>query len=149
MTKLSLNKAATYAGKAKVDILKALKSNEPSKKLSGQKNERGHWEIEQSELDRFFGKKEVTPVPTGSKNGLATPVSVSENNALQVEVAMLREQLKSAGIEKGYLEEKINDLSARAERAEAKEDEARKLLTHQTQSTPEPRKRRFFGLLAG
>lgn len=149
MTKLSLNKAATYAGKAKADILKALKSDDINKKLSGEKNEKGHWEIDTAELDRLFGKPDATPEVTSSKNRSATPHISNENNPLQVEVATLREQLKSAGVEKGYLEEKIEELRTRAARAEAKEDEARRLLTDQRQSAPEPRKRRFFGLLAG
>ena len=68
MAKLSLNKAAAYAGKAKADILKALKSEEPTKKLSGDKNDKGHWEIETSELDRFFGKRVEEPVETDALN---------------------------------------------------------------------------------
>ena len=143
MTKLSLNKASAYAGKAKADILKALKSNDPEKKLSGEKNAKNHWEIDTSELDRVFGVKDTTPVQTGSKNGSATSEISNQNNLLAVEVATLREQLNSATTEKGYLEEQIEALRERAKRAERKEDELQRLLP-----APEP-KRRFFGLLAG
>ena len=130
MAKLSLNKAAAYSGKAKADILKALKSEDPLKKLSGAKNEKGHWEIDTAELDRVFGKKSTEIATTGNElvsttnsNRSATPENSSATSNLEVEVATLREQLRSAEKEKGYLNQKIEDLKERAERAEKKEDE--------------------------
>lgn len=135
MAKLSLNKAAAYSGKAKADILKALKSDDPLKKLSGEKNEKGHWEIDKSELDRLFGKKstEIATrgndlVLTSDPNRSATPKTSSATSALEIEVNTLREKLRSADTEKEYLNEKIEDLRQRAERAEQKEDELRALL---------------------
>lgn len=50
MAKLSLNKAAKEASVAKSTLLQALNS----KRMSAEKNEKGHWEIETSELFRVF-----------------------------------------------------------------------------------------------
>lgn len=146
MAKLSLNKAAAYAGKAKADILKALKSDDPLKKLSGEKNEKGHWEIDASELDRFFGVKSTTTDETGGKNRFATLEKANHTSDLEVEVATLREQLNSAGTEKGYLLDQIEALKERAERAERNEDALRKLLPPPTTKTI---RKRFLGIPYG
>lgn len=149
MTKLSLNKAAAYAGKAKADILKALKSNELDKKLSGEKNAKGHWEIEESELDRFFGKKDATLVPTGSKNGSATPEITSQNNSVEVEVKLLREQIDKIESmherERGILSDQIEDLKAAAERQSAEHMQALAVLTDQREKPAERRGWFSFG----
>lgn len=93
MAKLSLNKAAIYAGKAKADILKALKSNDHMTKLSGEKSSKGHWEIDTAELDRVFPKKVEEPLKTGNENQKTTPKNTSATSALEVEVKLLREML--------------------------------------------------------
>ena len=100
MAKLSLNKSASYAGKAKADILKALKSNDPEKKLSGEKNAKGHWEIDTSELDRVFSKKTSEPIQTGSKNHIDTPENSNITSALEVEVKLLREMLEKTELDR-------------------------------------------------
>lgn len=147
MAKLSLNKAASYAGKAKADILKALKSNDPNKKLSGDKNNKGHWEIEESELDRVFGKKDATQLQTGSENGSATPNKPQNTSVLEVEVAVLREKLNSADTEKGHLLKEIEALKVRAERAEEKEDTFTRLLG--TSEKPTGKGRGLWARLTG
>lgn len=142
MTKLSANRAAKEAGVAKKTLLEALTSG----RLSAEKNDKGHWQIDPAELFRVFPK-------TSGAGGVETvshpPEKTNENSPLSVEVATLREQLKSAETEKGYLNEKIEDLRARAERAEQKEDELRRLLPAPPQSQPVTPPRRFFGLLKG
>ena len=143
MTKLSANKAAAYAGVAKKTLLERLNHKDVSLRLSGEKNARGHWEIDTSELDRVF------PKTSGAGEGetVSPPVGkTSENNSLAVEVATLREQLNSAKTEKGYLEQQIEDLRTRAERAEQKEDETRRLLPAPESEAP---KRGFWARLTG
>jgi len=147
MAKLSLNKAAAYAGKAKADILKALNADDYSKKLSGEKNAKGHWEIDEAELDRVFGKKVLTPDQTASKNGSATPNKTSETSSLEIEVAVLREKLNSADTEKGHLLKEIDALKARAERAEAKEDTFANLIA--APQKPVEKGRGFWARLMG
>ena len=77
---------------------------------------------------------------TSRKQGIKTvfhpPHKNNENNTLSVEVATLREQLRSAETEKGYLNDKIEDLRARAERAEKKEDDLQRLLPAPDQDAP-------------
>lgn len=142
MTKLSANRAAKEAGVAKKTLLEALTSG----RMSAGKNDKGHWEIDPAELFRVFpktsgaGESGTVPHP---------PKKTSENNDLLIEVATLREQLKSAEKEKDYLSEKIEDLKARAERAEDKEDELRRLLPAPPPRQSETPSRRFFGLLKG
>lgn len=121
MTKLSANRAAKEAGIAKKTLLEAL----TSKRMSADKNDKGHWQIDPAELFRVFPK---TSGAGGEKTVSHPPLKNSENNALSVEVATLREQLRSAETEKGYLNEKIEDLRERAERAEKKEDDLQRLL---------------------
>ena len=150
MAKLSLNKAAAYAGKAKSDILKALNSNDPMKKLSGEKNEKGHWEIDPAELDRFFGKKEDEPVSTSSKNRSPTPENDNSTSALQVEVKMLREQIarmdKDSERERDQLSDQIANLREQMERQSADHRQALAAITDQR---PERRGWFTFGRKAG
>lgn len=129
MTKLSANRAAKEAGIAKKTLLEAL----TSKRMSADKNDKGHWQIDPAELFRVFPK---TSGAEGEKTVSHPPQKNSENNTLSVEVATLREQLRSAETEKSYLNEKIEDLRARAERAEKKEDDLQRLLPAPTQDAP-------------
>lgn len=149
MAKLSLNQSAKYAGVAKKTLLERLNHKDFNKKLSGEKNERGHWEIDEAELDRVFAKPHEKPQFETVLPPLEKAAKTSGNSDLLIEVATLREQLKSAETEKTYLADKIEDLRARAERAEQKEDELRRLLPPPPQSQPETPPRRFFGLLKG
>ena len=114
MAKLSLNKAAPYAGVAKSTILEALKSKDVDKKLSGEQNERGHWEIEESELDRVF--KKTRPDPQ-ARTVQRPPENDSQNSALAVEVKMLRERIDSIEAERererAQLSDTIEDMRKR------------------------------------
>lgn len=150
MAKLSLNKAAAYAGKAKTDILKALHSNDLSKKLSGEKNEKGHWEIETAELDRLFDKKGRELVPTTPENGSATPQNDNSTSALAVEVKMLREKIDDMKgertRERENLAEQIQDLRDQLERQSADHRQALAAITDQR---PDKRGWFTFGRKAG
>ena len=150
MSNLSLNKAAAYAGKAKADILKALKSNDPMKKLSGSKNEKGHWEINKAELDRVFGKKGTELVATGSENGLATPEKSIPTSALEVEVKMLREQIARMDQESEHEREQMADQIANLrEQMGRQSTDHRQALAAITDQRPEKRGWFSFGRKTG
>jgi len=150
MSKLSLNKAAAYAGKAKADILKALNSNDPLKKLSGEKNLKGHWEIDESELDRLFGKKEAEPVQTSSENGLATPKISIPSSALEVEVKMLREQIDATNLEREREREQLEkQIEGLRDNFESQGKDHRQALAVLTDQRPEKRGWFTFGRKAG
>ena len=131
MIQLSLNKAAKEAGVAKATLLEALKSG----RLSASKSEKGHWEIDPSELFRVFpktGSKELAePNPTPHENHVKT----TQSGALEVEVKMLREQLALVSTERErereQLGEQIQNLRDQVERQSADHRQARALLTDQ------------------
>ncbi len=146
MAKLSLNKAAKEASVAKSTLLQALNS----KRMSAEKNEKGHWEIDTAELDRVFGKKESEPVPTSSKNGSATPENTNSTSALEVEVKMLREQMgkmeQMHDRERGSLEDQVSNLREQMERQSVDHRQALAAITDQR---PEKRGWFTFGRKAG
>lgn len=90
MEKLSLNKAAKEASVAKSTLLDALNSG----RMSAGRNDKGHWQIDPSELFRVFPKtgffEEREPKPTPLEDAQKTTL----NSALEVEVKMLREMLE-------------------------------------------------------
>ena len=134
-----MNQAAKRAGVAKSTLLERLNTEDLNRKMSATRNERGHWQIDEAELFRCFPRDQEEPQEEPQSGTVRRPSQepqkTSQNNALEVEVATLREQLRSAGVEKGYLEEQIKDLRARAERAEDKEDELRRRLPPPTEAT--------------
>lgn len=74
--KLSLNKAAKEAAVAKSTLLDALKSG----RMSASRNDKGHWQIDPSELFRVFPKtgsyslREPMPTPVIAPLKLAKAV---------------------------------------------------------------------------
>jgi hypothetical protein len=150
MAKLSLNKAAAYAGKAKADLLRALKSNDPLKKLSGEKNQKGHWEIDESELDRLFGQKGAEPVQTSSKNGSITPGIPIPTSALEVEVKMLREQIDATNLERAREREQLEkQIESLRDNLESQGKDHRQALAVLTDQRPEKRGWFTFGRKVG
>ena len=148
MAKLSLNKAAAHAGVAKSTILEALKSNEPLKKLSGEKNEKGHWEIDTSELDRVFSPTSSNQSEKPTTYPQENHQKPSDTSALGVEVKMLREQLDkmeaSHDREREILSSQIDDLKTEAERRSAEHMQALAVLTDQRER--QPKQRGFLGM---
>ena len=153
MIKLSLNKAAKYAGVAKSTILEALRTDDLNKKLSGEQNAKGHWEIDPAELDRVFPK-------TGSDQSRelveihqSTPEKTSSDSVLAVEVKMLREQIDKMDTmhqrERDILSGQIDDLKTEAERRSAEHMQALAVLTDQREKTSERRGWFSFGRKAG
>ena len=84
--KLSASQAAKQTGKSIPTITRAIKSG----KLSAEKQESGGFLIEASELFRVFPAVTANSNDTPDTLGIETPTN---NNALEVEVKMLRERL--------------------------------------------------------
>jgi hypothetical protein len=151
MAKLSLNKAAKRAGVAKSTLLEALNTEDINKRLSANKNARGHWEIEESELDRVFSKSRPQKLEEPQKNQHENRENHSRANALQVEVKMLREQIEriddASTRERDQMADQIANLREQIERQSADHRQALAVITDQRSTTPEPSRRRFFGLL--
>lgn len=149
MIKLSLNKAAKEAGVAKATLLEALKSG----RVSASKSEKGHWEIDPSELFRVFPKTGSEnlqePIPTPRENHSKT----SQNGALEVEVKMLREQLAFVATERDrereQLGEQIQTLRDQMERQSADHRQALALLTDQRVKSAPAEKKGWLSRLIG
>lgn len=149
MAKLSLNKAAKEANIAKSTLLQALNS----KRMSAEKNEKGHWEIETSELFRVFPKSGSTEHTEPKPTPYTEPLKTIQNSALEVEVKMLREKIEDSSLERErereQAREQIENLREQIERQSADHRQALAVITDQRpQHTAEP-PRRFFGLLKG
>lgn len=149
MVKLSLNKAAKEAGVAKSTLLDALSAG----RMSAEKNEKGHWEIDPSELFRVFSKTSSAehgkPIQTPLENHQKT----TQNSALQIEVKMLREQIERMDAERererSQLTDQIEALKEQAERQSADHRQALAVLTDQRARAEEAPKRGFWARLVG
>ncbi|MCD9150159.1 hypothetical protein [Pseudophaeobacter flagellatus] len=149
MVKLSLNKAAKEAGIAKSTLLDALNSG----RMSAEKNEKGHWEIDPSELFRVFPKtsseNSEKPIQTSFSNHQKT----IQNSALEIEVKMLREQIERMDAERererSQLTDQIEVLKEQAERQSADHRQALAALTDQREKAAEPPKRGLWARLIG
>lgn len=149
MMKLSLNKAAKEAGIAKSTLLDALNNG----RMSAEKNEKGHWEIDPSELFRVFPKtsseNSEKPIQTPSENHQKT----IQNSALEIEVKMLREQIERMDAERererSQLTDQIESLKEQAERQSADHRQALAVLTDQREKATPQTKRSFWARLVG
>lgn len=149
MVKLSLNKAAKEASVAKSTLLEALNSG----RMSAEKNDRGHWQIDPSELFRVFPKsgsaEEVEPTSTSFEN----PQKTTDNSALEIEVKMLREQIERMDTERErertQFTDQIEALREQAERQSADHRQALAALTDQRERDVEVPKRGFWARLVG
>lgn len=144
MMKLSANRAAREAGIAKKTLLDSISSG----RLAAVKNDKGHWEIEPSELFRAYPKTGFSgsekPQPTPYDNSQKT----SETGILEIEVKMLREQLgvmiSERDRERGQLVDQIEDLRTRLNGAETERMRLNALLSDQREARP---KRGFWARL--
>jgi len=150
---LSLNKAAKRAGVAKATILEALNTNDVNKKMSAEKNARGHWEISVSELERVFGSdssyqsRKLDKVP--DENHKKPPVS----SVLEVEVKALREQIarmdETSAREREQAGERIEDLRGQLERQSGDHRQALAALTDQREKASEPPRKGLWARFIG
>ena len=150
MQKLSLNKAAREAAVAKATLLDALKSG----RMSADKNDKGHWEIDPAELFRVFppetsSDQSPEPKPTPLENHQ----NHSGTSALSVEVKLLREQIermdRESERERAQLTDQIENLRGQIERQSADHRQAMAALTDQRRQEPEKPRKGFLARLVG
>lgn len=150
---LSLNKAAKRAGVAKATLLEALNTNDVNKKMSAEKNARGHWEISVSELERVFGVdssyQSRKPDTILVKNHQKPP----DSSALEVEVKALREQIvrmdETSAREREQAGERIEDLRGQLERQSGDHRQALAALTDQREKVSVPQRKGLWARLVG
>lgn len=144
--KLTLGQAAKTAKRSKGTLSKALNSGG----ISGNKDEKGRWQIDPSELSRWMS---ANPLPNSLKNQSETQEKTPENSALGVEVKMLREQIEAMTAERnrerGQLVDQIEDLRMRLDGAEAERMRLNALLTDQREGVQTADKRAFWRRLLG
>ncbi|SFL44074.1 hypothetical protein [Shimia haliotis] len=132
--KLSANQASKEAGKTKKTILDAIKSG----RLSATKNDKGHWEIDPSELERVYPKT-GTNHPT--ETATTPPIENHENRIkiaeLEAEVKALRREVERTDMER---ERERENLSQHIE-------DMRTAMARLTDQREGQGGRRFFGLL--
>lgn len=130
--KLTLGQAAKHAGRAKGTLSKALNNGQ----ISGEKDDKGRWQIDPSELQRWM---DANPFQNTDENQDTTPIDTpknhSGNSALEVEVKMLREQMAEIRSlnerERQILIDQIEALREQAERQSADHRQALAALTDQ------------------
>jgi len=149
MIKLSLNKAAKEAGVAKSTLLDALNTG----RMSSEKNEKGHWEIDPSELFRVFPKTSSYNPEKPIRTPFESHQKTIQNSALEIEVKMLREQIERMDSERererSQLTDQIEALKEQAERQSADHRQALAALTDQREKTQKPPQRGFWARLIG
>ena len=142
----TLGEAAKAAGFSKPTLSRAIKNG----KLSAKRLDDGSYSIDAAELERW---KDANGHRNGAVKRIATPSKTpetpSETSALQAEVEKLRAQVQSDQRERGFLEQRIEDLKERAERAERKEDQLHALLVDQRPQTVAAPRKGFWGRLFG
>ena len=144
--KLTLGQAAKTAKRSKGTLSKALNSGG----ISAEKDDKGRWQIDPSELSRWMS---ANPFPNGRENRSETPEETRGNSALGVEAKMLRERIDTMTAERdrerGQLVDQIEDLRARLDGAEAERVRLNALLTDQRERAIQPPRRGFWACLAG
>lgn len=144
--KLTLGQAAKAAKRSKGTLSKALNSGG----ISAEKDDKGRWQIDPSELSRWMS---ANPFPNSLQNQSETSEETHGNSALDVEVKMLRERIDAMTAERdrerGQLVDQIEDLRARLDGAESERVRLNALLTDQRERAGAPSKRTFWGRLFG
>lgn len=139
--KLTLGQAAKTAKRSKGTLSKALNSGG----ISAEKDDKGRWQIDPSELSRWMS---ANPFPNGRENQDETPSETQENSALGVEVKMLREKIDTMTSERererGQLVDQIEDLRARLDGSESERVRLNALLTDQREKTDTQIRRSFW-----
>ena len=135
--KLTLGQAAKYAGRAKGTLSKALNNGQ----ISGGKDDKGRWQIDPSELQRWMDANPLKETNENQdKTPLDTPINPSGNSALEVEVKMLREQMAETRSlnerERQVLLDQIEALREQADRQSADHRQALAALTDQREQSP-------------
>lgn len=134
--KLSANKAHKLARISKKTLLEALEKGT----LSGEKNDKGHWLIDQSELLRVFPEHRFGQKPSQPKTPTENIQNAPENNVLEVELKAERDM-------RTRLEAEIEDLKVQRDKWQ---DQAKMLLIA-NQNAPDAKAERkgFFARVFG
>jgi transposase len=144
--KLTLGQAAKTAKRSKGTLSKALTSGG----ISAEKDDKGRWQIDPSELSRWIS---ANPFPNGSENQDETLLEAHENSVLSIEVKMLREQINAMKFERdrerGQLVDQIEDLRTRLDGAEAERARLNAVLTDQRHISTASVRRGFWGRILG
>ena len=144
--KLTLGQAAKTAKRSKGTLSKALNSGG----ISAEKDDKGRWQIDPSELSRWMS---ANPFPNSRENQYETPEETHGNSALDVEVKMLRERIDAMTAERdrerGQLFDQIEDLRARLDGAESERVRLNALLTDQREKSETQIKRSFWRRILG
>ena len=144
--KLILGQAAKTAKRSKGTLSKALNSGG----ISAEKDDKGRWQIDPSELSRWMS---ANPFPNSLENQSETPEGTHENSVLGVEVKMLRERIDAMTAERdrerGQLFDQIEDLRARLDGAESERVRLNALLTDQREKSETQIKRSFWRRILG
>ena len=140
METLTLNEAAKLCGRAKSTLSKALKSGKLSY-ISRDENT-GAYSIDPAEVLRVYPEQPVNR----SRDRIPTPIetreTVIQDSVLQAKVEVMEQRFADA-------EKTIEDLRRRLDESTEQERKLMNQLTDQRQTTPEPQKKRFFGLFGG
>ncbi len=141
--KLTLGQAAKAANRSKGTLSKALNSGG----ISAEKDDKGRWQIDPSELSRWMS---ANPFPNSVEDQDETHMETHEYSALSVEVKMLREQIDTMKAERererAQLTDQIEALKEQAERQSADHRQALAALTDQRERAP---KRGLWARLVG
>lgn len=144
--KLTLGQAAKAANRSKGTLSKALNSGG----ISAEKDEKGRWQIDPSELSRWMS---ANTFPNGVDTQEEIHVETRENSALSVEVKMLREQIDTMKAERdrerGQLVDQIEALREQAARQSAEHRQALAALTDQRERDAALPKRGLWARLMG
>lgn len=119
--KLTLGQAAKTAKRSKGTLSKALNSGG----ISAEKDEKGRWQIDPSELSRWMS---ANPFPNGREIQLETPEEAHENSALLVKAEALRHQIAAAELERTREREQLTDRIESLEKMLADEKSERRQL---------------------
>ena len=108
MTILSMNQAMKIAKKTKTTLKRDLDNGT----LSGSKNEKGHWQIDEAELFRTYGLKTDDLVSNQSPKPDDTTQDTVENRIkiaeLEAEVKALRSQIERTDMERDRERENLS-----------------------------------------
>jgi len=145
--KLTLGQAAKHAGRAKGTLSKALNNGQ----ISAEKDGKGRWQIDPSELTRWMESNPLLNAPKNQDTTLSeTPENPSGNSALSVEVKLLREQIDNLETERGrerdQLSETIEDLRRRLDGSESERIRLNAILTDQREKVVEAPRKKFLGI---
>ena len=118
--------------------------------MSAEKDDKGRWQVDPSELSRWMS---ANPFPNGPENQDETHAETHENSALSVEVKMLRERIDALTAERdrerGQLVDQIEDLRTRLDGAEAEKVRLNAFLTDQREKSRASVRRSFWARLVG